>query len=156
MALGPHPTAKAFPNYPFWPGGKQQDSPRVQRWDYLVSFFIMLQEGPDLLLAKTGALNNIFSRKALRYHMPGRFNSLLLHPLLHPLFLGISNLIVNIPFRGHILIIFYYILRSKCSDFCSLKQQVKYLLAQFGRPFFQELHIMQREADVIQKRCLRR
>lgn len=57
----------------------------------------MLLESPDLLLAKTGALNNIFSRKVLRYHMPGRFNSLLLHPL----FLGISNLIVNIPFRGH-------------------------------------------------------
>ena len=40
MALGPRPTAKAFPNYPFWSGGKQRDSPGARRRDYPVSHWI--------------------------------------------------------------------------------------------------------------------
>ena len=48
--------------------------------------------------------------------------------------LGEDQLVVSIPFRSHVVLVFYSFFGCKCSNFSRFKQQLEDFLLEFSRP----------------------
>ncbi len=93
------------------------------------SFFVL--QRPDLLFSEACEFNNLFDGHFAIQHPPcDLFGS-----FLHSFLLGIADLVAYVTFGGHGVFVFDFVLGSKCSNICRIKQQFKDFLPQLGQPF---------------------
>ena len=74
-----------------------------------------------------------------------------LQAFLHPLHLGIDQLVVSVTFGCHILLVSDFFIRRKCSDFRRIKQELEDFLLHFGGSLREMLHLVKRVAEVLQE-----